>query len=186
MPRRYRKLLSRKAATRPIRRTECIISIPPPPPDYKIPPDDIDKTGDSDTIDGRLARVEAVAHRAKALHHAASISAEYARDLSRIIREMVAYTKARVQALLPPYPEAPPPLYENSVTPTHKTFIGTGTGTANLYTIDELIARAHEANGIAKDLYAAALKEDRYTENLARWAKRRIVNTTGQFHLLLD
>lgn len=135
-----------------------------------IPPEITATTGNIQTLDGKLAQAEMAARRAEALHSAAVVSAEYARALSKVAREAVACAEGRARALLPPYPEAPPPPYQISVTRVGNTPIEA----ADVYTVDVILERAQKASRDARDLSAEARKADAYTEDLARLAKSAV------------
>ncbi|ROW05810.1 hypothetical protein VMCG_05126 [Cytospora schulzeri] len=177
MPRRFQKLITRKKdadlATQSPPLPEYRVPIPPPPPDHtkSIPPEITDKTGDMDTLEGKLVRAEMAARRAEAIHSASGVSAEYARTLTNIANDAVACAQARALALIHPYYKAPPPPYEESITTVH----GAPIQAKDLYTVDVVLARARRASRIARELKTEAREADEFARKLA-WTAHRGAN----------
>lgn len=180
MPRWFRKLLSRKGRGK-TDTPKYLIQIPPPPPDYKksIPPEITEKTGTSNTIEGKLARAELADRRAAALHSAAVASARYAEALTEIAREAVACAEHRAQSLLTTVPDTLPPPYEKSSQTADPV------GTAHLCTVDDILERAEKANRDAKKLWARFMEANIYGVSLAKVAQREITGAQARASQLL-
>lgn len=180
MPHWFRKLLSRKGRGK-TDTPKYLIQIPPPPPDYEksIPPEITEKTGNSHTLDGKLARAELADRRAAALHTAAVASVRYAETLTKIAGEAVACAEQRAQSLLTRLPDTLPPPYEKS------SHTADPISTAHLCTVDDILERAEKANRDAKELWAIFMEANVYGVSLAKVAQREVTGAQARASQLL-